>query len=223
MTASSTLDAIHRQGLRPSETRKVEADRKPCSNRDDDAWEDPCPAPFVRRNAKAEINKAVIRQKLKKQRHLMLFKAIDPGYLDSLFPSLLDLFRPQTVVYNGGIAKIPEWKISCYLEVMPGGIPTTDPNLDLLRLFLPLLDACDDLFLHWHRQQHACNNQTRQQHGNKSDSSTSDSTGRRLDGGDGSSYLTTSTTPSSSCRRLMTFITRYTPNPGEQALLKVKK
>jgi hypothetical protein len=152
----------------------------------------------------------VIRQKLKKQRHLVLLKAVDPGYLDSLFPSLLEMFQPQAVVYNGGIAKVPKWKISCYLEVMPGGIPTTDPNLDLLRLFLPLLEACDDLFLHWYRQQHACNS---------SSSSSSSSNTSKIDGESSSNDQASSP----SCRRLMTFITRYTPNPGEQALLKVEK
>jgi hypothetical protein len=154
---------------------------------------------FVRSTVKVEINKGVIRQKLKKQRHLVVERAIDPAHLDSIFPALLKLFRPQTVIYNGGIAKVPEWKISCYLEVMPGGIPTTNPNLDLLELFRPVLNACNDLFLHWYRQQHACNS-TNQVLSARNDAA-SDIKG---------------------CHRLMTFITRYTPKPGEQALLKVR-
>lgn len=144
---------------------------------------------FVRSNVKAEICKQVVRCKLAKRRHLVLKEAIDPCHLDSLFPMLLKLFEPQHVTYNGGIANVKNWKISCYLEVMDGGIPTTNPNLELSELFSPVLSACNDLFFHWYRQQHACNSPKNQ--------------------------------PVTSCRRLMTFITRYTPAPGEQALLKV--
>jgi hypothetical protein len=147
--------------------------------------------PMVREGLKDEIAKKVVRQKLAKLKHLVLTKAINESYLDSLFPKLLELFHPQTVQYNGGIAKITEWKISCYLEVMDGGIPTTQPNTQLLSLFNPLLDTCNDLFLHWFKQKSACNSNN-----------------------DSSKEL--------KCTRLMTFITRYTPAPGEQALLKVK-
>lgn len=73
---------------------------------------------------------------------------------------------------------------------MEGGIPCTNPNIELLRVFEPLLDTCNDLFVMWYRQQHACNN---------------------------SKNITNSTLQ---MKRLMTFITRYTPAPGEQALLK---
>lgn len=140
----------------------------------------------------SEIPKQVLRQKLRKFRHLVLPQAISPTYLDFLFPQLLEHFHPQTVHYNGGIAQVKEWKISCYLEVMEGGIPCTNPNLKLLQVFQPLLDTCNDLFLEWYRQQHSCN-----------------TTKTRGD-------------PPRTCRRLMTFVTRYTPAPGEQALLKVR-
>jgi hypothetical protein len=140
-----------------------------------------------------EISKQVLRHKLQKLRHLVLNGAINPTYLDSLFPSLLERFHPQHVTYNGGVAQIKEWKISCYLEVMEGGVPCTDPNTGLLNdVFRPLLDVCDDLFLEWYRQQHAGNDTTN--HGR--------------------------TKKKNVCRRLMTFVTRYTPAPGEQALLK---
>jgi len=110
-------------------------------------------APFVRSNVKKEICREVVRKKLAKQRHLVVKGGIDPAYLDELFPRMLSLFEPQIVHYNGGVANVKEWKISCYLEVMDGGVPTTNPNLGLRNLFLPLLDGCDDLFLHWYRQQ----------------------------------------------------------------------
>jgi hypothetical protein len=150
---------------------------------------------MVRDTVLPELPKLVVRQKLRKLRHLVLPQAISPAYLDSLFPKLVEYFDPQTVHYNGGIAQVKEWKISCYLEVMKGGIPCTNPNMKLLELFRPLLDTCDTLFLEWYRQQHACNHRT--------------------------------TTPGSTpvqrtCQRLMTFVTRYTPAPGEQALLKVR-
>ena len=57
-------------------------------------------------------------------RHFVVSKAISAAYLDYLFPKMLTLFSPQKVIYNGGIANVKEWKISCYLEVMDGGVPT---------------------------------------------------------------------------------------------------
>jgi len=150
-------------------------------------------ASFVRSNLKKEISQQVVRKKLAKLRHLVLKQAISPEYLDSLFPSLLEHFDPQHVIYNGGIANITEWKISCYLEVMEGGVPTANPNIKLLDLFRPLLDECNQLFLFWFRQKSACNNNNNYKK-KKEDLQ---------------------------CSRLMTFITRYTPAPGEEALLKV--
>jgi len=141
------------------------------------------------------IAKGVLRKKLSKMRHLVIPKAISALYLDSLFPQILKLFNPQVVTYNGGIAKIKEWKISCYLEVMDGGIPCTNPNKELLSVCHPLLETCDLLFIKWYRQQHACNGHplfSKKKHVNDIHK----------------------------VKRLMTFITRYTPVPGEQALLK---
>jgi len=142
---------------------------------------------MIRRNVEKEIPKKVLRKKLAKMRHLVIEKGIEPSYLDSLFPQILELFDPQTVEYNGGIAKVKKWKISCYLEVMDGGVPCTNPNIELLNVCKPLLKNCNFLFKLWYKQQHACN-------------------GKRLDGID--------------VERVMTFITRYTPAPGEEALLK---
>jgi hypothetical protein len=90
--------------------------------------------------------------------------------------------------YNGGVANIKKWKISCYLEAMEGGIPCIDPNLELRAVFEPLLDTCNDLFAIWYRQQHSFNTLTR----------------KSIQG----------------VKRLMTFITRYTTAPDEQASLK---
>ncbi len=134
-----------------------------------------------------EIAKGVLRKKLSKMRHLVIKEGIQTAYLDSLFPQILNLFDPQTVEYNGGIANVKKWKISCYLEVMDGGIPCTNPNLELLSVCTPLLDTCNSLFTLWYKQQHACN-------------------GVKLDG--------------IKVDRIMTFVTRYTPQPGEEALLK---
>jgi hypothetical protein len=144
---------------------------------------------FVRSDVYREISKQVIRKKLAKQKHLYLKEAICTTYLDSIFDDLERLFDPQTVYYNGGIANIPEWKISCYLEVMPNGVPTTCPNMSLLALMSPLLEQCNRFFWHWYLQQHACNTNNNKQIPTR-------------------------------CSRLMTFVTRYTPAPGEQALLK---
>jgi len=102
------------------------------------------------------IPKAVVRAKLSKFRHLVVFKAISEEYLDSLFPQICANFEPQTVNYNGGIAQVSRWIISCYLEVLPGGVPTTNPHLVLLELCKPLLEACNMLFGQWYRQQHCC-------------------------------------------------------------------
>jgi len=121
---------------------------------------------------------------------VIIKEGICPEYLDEIFPSILSLFNPQKVKYNGGIAQIKEWKISCYLEVMEGGVPCTNPNLKLKSICLDLLETCDDVFSEWYRQQHACNKKA-----------GSSSQKPRVE-------------------RVMTFITRYTPAPGEQALLK---
>ena len=72
---------------------------------------------------------------------------------------------------------------------MQGGIPCTDPNLELLDLFGDVLSTCNGLFVSWYRQQHGGKTFIRQN-------------------------------PNFQVKRLMTFITRYTPAPGEQALLK---
>jgi len=143
------------------------------------------------KNITKEISKQVLKAKLNKLRHLVLKSVISPHYLENdICPRLLELFDPQTVTYNGGIANVKKWRISCYLEVMEGGVPCTNPNLKLLEVFRPLLETCDNLFLVWYKQQHACNDKNKQQKGRRS------------------------------CMRLMTFVTRYTPAPGEQALLK---
>jgi hypothetical protein len=195
-----------------------------------------------------QIAKCVVRQKLQKLRHLVIPNVVSTQYLDTLFPPLLDLFEPQTVTYNGGVAKIKQWKISCYLEVMDGGVPCTNPNLKLLDVFRPLLDTCNDLFMEWYRQQHACNNNSdagsfwerrARQKAAVAAAPATDSdqtkentvpTGRnnigkieplKPDNGPSSySSSSSSSKPYQSCRRLMAFITRYTPAPGEQALLK---
>ena len=152
---------------------------------------------IIRENViEKEIPRGVIRKKLSKMRHLVIPKAIDIPYLENIFSSsILSLFQPQTVTYNGGIAQIKEWKISCYLEVAPNHVPSTDPNEELKACCEPLLDTCNELFIAWYKQQHACNRKSKLE--------------------------------SNSCRkndmkvkRIMTFITRYTAAPGEQALLK---
>lgn len=142
------------------------------------------------------ITKGVLRAKLNKRRHLVLPRAISPAYLDTLMPSIVTkLFQPQTVTYNGGVANIKNWKISCYLEVMDGGIPCTNPNIQLKDHCSELLDTCNALFASWYRQQHACNDPTTSKY--KVDENNNPIVSR-----------------------LMTFITRYTPAPDENALLK---
>jgi hypothetical protein len=150
---------------------------------------------MVRHNVTKEICKGVIRCKLMKHRHLIVKEGINPLYLKKLFPTIIQNFQPQHVQYNGGIANITTWKISCYLEVMDHGVPTTEPNVVLLQHCLPLLNQCNDLFLFWYQQQHNFSIQSQNE---------KDATSRTV-----------------RCRRLMTFITRYTPAPNEQALLKV--
>ena len=158
----------------------------------DDASKTSADMPIAREGVIKQIHKKVVRQKLNKLRHLVIEQGISPGYLDTLFPQMLPNYHPQHVKYNGGVANIKDWKISCYLEVMEGGVPCTNPNLALLELYRPLLDTCNELFLEWYRQQHACNNK-----------------------------FLAGKTITRTCKRIMTFITRYTPAPGEQALLKV--
>ncbi|KAL7429669.1 hypothetical protein ACHAXH_003067 [Discostella pseudostelligera] len=144
-----------------------------------------------------QIVKGVVRAKLSKRRHLVLPRAISPDYLDTLMPAIVtNLFEPQTVTYNGGVANIKQWKISCYLEVMEGGVPCTNPHVALQCHCLELLETCNILFASWYRQQHACND-------NRNTAKYKmDENGHPI------------------VSRLMTFITRYTPAPEENALLK---
>ena len=148
-----------------------------------------------------QIVKGVVRAKLSKRRHLVLPRAISPDYLDTLMPEIVTrLFEPQTVIYNGGVANIKQWKISCYLEVMEGGVPCTNPHIALRRHCWELLEACNMLFANWYRQQHACNDDNR--NNNAAKRYRVDENGNPI------------------VSRLMTFITRYTPAPDENALLK---
>mmetsp|Transcript_20636 Transcript_20636/g.25401 ORF Transcript_20636/g.25401 Transcript_20636/m.25401 type:complete len:250 (+) Transcript_20636:596-1345(+) len=154
-----------------------------------------CTSSIIREGVmEKEIVKGVLRKKLSKMRHLMIPKAIHTAYIEEIFANyILKLFDPQTVKYNGGVARIKQWKISCYLEVMDGGIPCTNPNIQLLHHCLPLLDSCNELFLHWYKQQHSCN---------------------------GNSKFKKINNNIKQVKRIMTFITRYTPSPNESALLK---
>jgi len=158
----------------------------------------PCPPSIISSpdEIHKSITKGVVRAKLSKRRHLVIPRAISPEYLDELMPPIVNgLFEPQTVTYNGGVANIKNWKISCYLEVMPGGVPCTNPHEQLKRHCLELLETCNALFANWYRQQHACNDPT-------------------------TSKYKTDENDNPIVSRLMTFITRYTPAPDENALLK---
>ena len=144
----------------------------------------------------SQIIKSVVRAKLGKRRHLVLPRAISPDYLDNLMPHIVtSLFKPQTVTYNGGVANIKNWKISCYLEVMDGGVPCCNPQTALRDHCSDLLRTCNNLFAMWYRQQQGGNNF-------KTSQFKADENGYPI------------------VSRLMTFITRYTPAPDENALLK---
>eukprot|EP00948_MAST-09A_sp_MAST-9A-sp1_P003210 g3210.t1 len=109
---------------------------------------------FIKENTHLRIVKGVVRKKLAKLRHLVLPETISPAYLAALFPKIVSLFDPQTVLYYGDQT---DWKISCYLEVMNGNEPCPNPNIALREHCWDLLEACSMLFLKWYRQQKACN------------------------------------------------------------------
>ena len=193
-----------------------------------------------------EITRGVIRAKLAKMRHLVIQQGIRPAYLDGIMAAIIENFRPQTVTYNGGIAKVKEWKLSCYMEVMEGGVPCADPDLNMLNICLPLLECCDDLFASWYRQQHSCNDADGRRKipvATKIHKGNGDSEGalgeeniangeRQTSAGlSGNNEKAThkqkqqprqrqSTDNGIQVKRLMTFITRYTAAPNENALLK---
>jgi hypothetical protein len=110
-----------------------------------------------------EIARGVLRQKLSHKRHLVLKGVLCPDYVTCLFENaIVPLFEPQRVFYNGGISQQKEWNISCYLEVMDGGVPqVSNPHLALKAACDPLLQACNILFQMWYRQQHPCCNFTK--------------------------------------------------------------
>jgi len=72
---------------------------------------------------------------------------------------------------------------------------STNPHIGLKDHCLELLQTCNNLFATWYRQQHACNDKTTSNY-------KTDENGNPV------------------VSRLMTFITRYTPAPDENALLK---
>ena len=78
---------------------------------------------------------------------------------------------------------------------MEGGIPCTNPQSELKNHCGDLLQTCNTLFATWYKQQHACNDPNTSKY--------------KVDAG-GNPIVS----------RLMTFITRYTPAPDENALLK---
>lgn len=187
-----------------------------------------------------EITRGVIRAKLAKMRHLVIQRGIQPAYLDGIMPAIIENFHPQTVTYNGGIAKVKEWKLSCYMEVMEGGVPCADPDLSMLDICLPLLECCDDLFASWYRQQHSCNDAARRRKihvatktkGNDGEGvlgeeniangerQASTGLGGNNEKATQKQQETQSTNDGIKVKRLMTFITRYTAAPNENALLK---
>jgi hypothetical protein len=52
---------------------------------------------IVRPGVKKEIPRLVLRKKISNLCYLVVKEAFSPEYLDSLFPLLFDLFKPQTV------------------------------------------------------------------------------------------------------------------------------
>ena len=79
---------------------------------------------------------------------------------------------------------------------MDGGIPCTNPHTKLRDHCWELLETCNALFASWYKQQHSCNDE------NPASKYRVDEDGKPI------------------VSRLMTFITRYTPAPDENALLK---
>ena len=204
-----------------------------------------CSSGMAKDGIAKEITRGVIRAKLAKMRHLVIQQGIRPAYLDGIMPAIIENFHPQTVTYNGGIAKVKEWKLSCYMEVMEGGVPCADLDLNMLDICLPLLECCDDLFASWYRQQHSCNDAG----GRRKIPVATKNKGKDVSEGvlvrgeeniangeeqapagpGGNNEKATqkqkqqqrqSTDDGIKVKRLMTFITRYTAAPNENALLK---
>ena len=59
-------------------------------------------------------------------------------------------FRPQKVIYNGGV----EWSNSCYMDMAMRMKPATEPDPRLREICAPLLLECDRLFADWYRLHH---------------------------------------------------------------------
>mmetsp|Transcript_13569 Transcript_13569/g.27035 ORF Transcript_13569/g.27035 Transcript_13569/m.27035 type:complete len:284 (-) Transcript_13569:30-881(-) len=171
-----------------------------------------------------QITRGVLKSKFSARRHLVLPQAICPAYLKKIMPAIMENFAPQRVRYNGGIGAVPEWKISCYLEVMDGGIPTADPHTPLLTICAPLLGTVDDLFRHWYEQQNHRRIPVLRRMRSGANALPKSSTPEETAGPVGDSSKCHATADGTHRRirltRLMTFITRYASFPGETALLK---
>ena len=53
--------------------------------------------PIVRADIQKDIVRGVLSKKLSKMRHLVIKEAINPVYLDEIFPGILQRFNPQVV------------------------------------------------------------------------------------------------------------------------------
>jgi len=132
-----------------------------------------------------------------KLRHSCIIKAVDPDFLNELFPKILNIFQPQIVKYSntnpdisskdGSHGEKIDWKVSSYMEVdqtTPGAMQrNVTCDLNLKSLMMPLLEQCNQLFSSWYEKLH----------------------------GAGSIK---------NLVRLQSFVTRYRPFPNENALLR---
>ena len=130
-------------------------------------------------------------------KHEVKKAAIDPAYLDSLFPVIKELFVPQKVNYSntnpyikkedGKHGEKVQWKVSSYMEVddsMGGTMQkAVNPDAALLTHCGGMLEQCNVAFAKWYKARH---------------------------GEDSITELT----------RLQSFITRYRANPEERGLLR---
>lgn len=87
-----------------------------------------------------------------KDRHVLVKHALQPEYLQRLFPDIKRAFKPQPIDYTKkvGYSRYRNWKISCYLRAWPQWTPRIAPHMPLVDVLDPILDDCVAQFKVWY-------------------------------------------------------------------------
>merc|ERR1719265_352713 len=85
-----------------------------------------------------------------KYRHEFLQNAVDPQWLEALFPEMQEAYLQQPLDYGRNSRYGDKWRISCYLVVMDNWKPKIEPHEPMVQCMAPVMNECVNLFQNWH-------------------------------------------------------------------------